>query len=42
VVAVEPFDYFPDGPGCAAWSAAYLKGLLENAAPLTLHKPPSI
>jgi len=30
VVAVEPFDYFPDGPGCAAWSAAYLKGLLEN------------
>jgi sugar phosphate isomerase/epimerase len=42
VVAVEPFDYFPDGPGCAAWSAAYLQGLLENAAPLTLQKPPSI
>jgi D-psicose/D-tagatose/L-ribulose 3-epimerase len=32
VVAVEPFDYFPDGPSCAAWSAAYLKGLQENAA----------
>ena len=35
VVAVEPFDYFPDGPGCAAWSAAYLKGLLENEVALT-------
>jgi sugar phosphate isomerase/epimerase len=29
-VAVEPFDYVPDGPGCAAWSAGYLKGLLQT------------
>ncbi|MFM8769167.1 MAG: sugar phosphate isomerase/epimerase family protein [Rubrivivax sp.] len=28
-VAVEPFDYVPDGPGCAAWSAGYLKGLQQ-------------
>ena len=29
-VAVEPFDYVPDGPGCAAWSAGYLKALLQT------------
>jgi hypothetical protein len=29
-VAVEPFDYVPDGPGCAAWSAGYLRGLLQT------------
>ena len=29
-VAVEPFDYMPDGPGCAAWSAGYLKGLHQT------------
>lgn len=29
-VAVEPFDYVPDGPGCAAWSAGYLRGLLQS------------
>jgi hypothetical protein len=29
-VAVEPFDYVPDGPGCAAWSAGYLQGLLQS------------
>jgi len=29
VVAVEPFDYVPDGPGCAAHSIGYLKGILE-------------
>ena len=29
VVAIEPFDYLPDGPGCAAWSIGYLRGLLE-------------
>ena len=29
-VAVEPFDYVPDGPGCAAWSAGYLKGLQQT------------
>ena len=28
-VAVEPFDYVPDGPGCAAWSIGYLRGVLE-------------
>lgn len=28
-VAVEPFDYRPDGPGAAAWSAGYVTGLLE-------------
>jgi len=29
-VAVEPFDYVPDGPGCAAWSAGYLRGLQQS------------
>jgi D-psicose/D-tagatose/L-ribulose 3-epimerase len=29
VIAVEPFDYSPDGPGAAAFSAGYLRGLLE-------------
>mgnify|MGYP006279624975 CR=1 FL=1 len=29
-VAVEPFEYVPDGPGCAAWSAGYLQGLLQD------------
>jgi len=28
-IAVEPFDYSPDGPGVAAFSAGYLRGLLE-------------
>ena len=28
-VAVEPFDYVPDGPGCAARSIGYLRGVLE-------------
>ena len=27
-IAVEPFEYLPDGPGCAAFSAGYMKGLL--------------
>lgn len=26
-VAVEPFEYLPDGPGCAALSAGYMRGL---------------
>jgi D-psicose/D-tagatose/L-ribulose 3-epimerase len=26
-MAVEPFDYVPDGPGCAASSAAHVRGL---------------
>jgi D-psicose/D-tagatose/L-ribulose 3-epimerase len=29
VVAVEPFDYSPNGPGVAAFSAGYLRGLRE-------------
>lgn len=28
-VAVEPFDYLPDGSGCAAFAAGYLRGALE-------------
>jgi sugar phosphate isomerase/epimerase len=31
-IAVEPFDYSPDGPAVAAFSAGYLRGLLEAAA----------
>lgn len=30
IVAVEPFDYVPDGPGCAARSIGYLRGVLEG------------
>jgi sugar phosphate isomerase/epimerase len=26
-LAVEPFDYWPDGPGCAAFAAGYLRAL---------------
>jgi D-psicose/D-tagatose/L-ribulose 3-epimerase len=29
-IAVEPFDYSPDGPGVAAFSVGYLRGLLEE------------
>jgi D-psicose/D-tagatose/L-ribulose 3-epimerase len=29
-IAVEPFDYSPDGPGVAAFSVGYLRGLLET------------
>jgi D-psicose/D-tagatose/L-ribulose 3-epimerase len=32
VIAVEPFDYSPDGPAVAAFSAGYLRGLLEASA----------
>jgi sugar phosphate isomerase/epimerase len=28
-IAVEPFDYSPDGPAVAAFSAGYLRGLME-------------
>jgi D-psicose/D-tagatose/L-ribulose 3-epimerase len=31
-IAVEPFDYSPDGPKAAAFSAGYLRGLLEALA----------
>lgn len=30
VVAVEPFDYVPDGPGSAARAIGYLRGVLEG------------
>ena len=30
-VAVEPFDYVPDGPGAAAFAAGYLRALRESA-----------
>jgi len=33
VVAVEPFDYVPDGIGSAAHAIGYLKGVLEGLAP---------
>lgn len=29
-LAMEPFDYRPDGPGCAAHSIGYVRGLLET------------
>ena len=32
VIAVEPFDYVPDGAGCAARSIGYLRGILESLA----------
>jgi sugar phosphate isomerase/epimerase len=28
-VAVEPFDYVPDGPGAAARAIGYIHGILE-------------
>jgi sugar phosphate isomerase/epimerase len=30
VLAVEPFDYVPDGPACAARAIGYLRGLMEG------------
>ena len=31
-IGVEPFDYVPDGPACAARAAGYLQGLREGWA----------
>jgi D-psicose/D-tagatose/L-ribulose 3-epimerase len=31
-IAVEPFDYLPDGPAVTAFSTGYLRGLLEALA----------
>ena len=31
-IAVEPFDYMPDGPGSAARAVGYLRGVLEGLA----------
>jgi D-psicose/D-tagatose/L-ribulose 3-epimerase len=28
---MEPFDYVPDGPGSAAHSIGYVRGLLQTA-----------
>jgi sugar phosphate isomerase/epimerase len=30
VVAVEPFEYVPDGPACAARAIGYVRGILET------------
>ncbi|HVE53695.1 MAG TPA: sugar phosphate isomerase/epimerase family protein [Ramlibacter sp.] len=30
IVAVEPFDYVPDGPGCAARAIGYLHGIVQG------------
>jgi sugar phosphate isomerase/epimerase len=30
LIAVEPFDYVPDGMGSAAWSIGYLRGVLQS------------
>jgi D-psicose/D-tagatose/L-ribulose 3-epimerase len=32
IVAVEPFDYVPDGPGCAARAIGYLRGVMQGLA----------
>jgi D-psicose/D-tagatose/L-ribulose 3-epimerase len=32
VIAVEPFDYWPDGPAAAAFAAGYLRGIREALA----------
>ncbi len=32
VVAVEPFDYVPDGPACAARAMGYLQGIVQGLA----------
>jgi len=32
-VAVEPFDYVPDGPGAAARAVGYVRGILEALTP---------
>ena len=31
-VAMEPFDYHPDGPTCAARAIGYVQGILETLA----------
>lgn len=30
IVGVEPFDYVPDGPGCAARAIGYLRGVMQG------------
>ena len=36
VVSVEPFDYVPDGPGCAAYAIGYLRGV-QQALDANIH-----
>jgi D-psicose/D-tagatose/L-ribulose 3-epimerase len=36
-LAIEPFVYVPDGPGCAAFAAGYVKGLLAGSK--RVHNP---
>ena len=36
-LAMEPFDYHPDGPACAAHSLGYVRGLLERPPGLASH-----
>jgi sugar phosphate isomerase/epimerase len=31
-IAIEPFDYVPDGPACAARAIGYVRGILETLA----------
>jgi D-psicose/D-tagatose/L-ribulose 3-epimerase len=30
ILGVEPFEYVPDGPGCAAHSIGFLRGVLQG------------
>jgi D-psicose/D-tagatose/L-ribulose 3-epimerase len=39
IVAVEPFDYMPNGIGCAARSIGYLKGIIESVGARTGPQP---
>ena len=39
IAAVEPFDYQPDGPACAARAIGYVRGLLEATESLTQRLP---
>lgn len=32
-IAIEPFDYRPDGAGCAGYAAGYVRGILETLKP---------
>ena len=41
-IAVEPFEYVPDGPACAARAAGYIRGLLETIEARTAHAPDGI
>ena len=38
IVAVEPFDYVPDGPAAAARAIGYIRGILEAQAAAKLEQ----